>query len=467
MKLFEERGWIVVLIRRGKRAFSLLIIFVALAPLLSGEKVYVTVYNRNVALVKEVREVTVKKGLSEISLSDVASRLDPTSVRVSFTRDIRVLEQNFLYDLISDDRVLQKYLGENIELLLENGNVITGRLLSFDANGIVLQTSEGKIRIVARKFIVDYRFPALPEGLIIRPTLHWLVKSSFSGRTEIEVSYLTHGLTWHAEYNLVIPRKGEEKMKLASWVSIENNSGKFYKKAKLKVVAGDVNLAPPTRRMPRERVPTFAAEAKPEAGFKERELFEYHLYELGRPVDIKDREIKQISLFDEVKVGGEKIFSFVNSSGQQGERALSVLYRIPNVEGNGLGIPLPEGIVRVFKEDIDGSMQFVGSDRIDHTSRGDTLKIEVGRAFDVKGIRTILDRHREKGKSETYTVKLEVRNRKKEGIRVEILEMVFPNGYVKSSTHRYVKKSSDWILFRLWIPAGKSEVIKYTYVRYF
>ncbi|MCD6100238.1 MAG: DUF4139 domain-containing protein [Candidatus Marinimicrobia bacterium] len=457
MILKKGKGWIG----------SLLVTFMMTIPLLPKEEIYVTVYNRNIALVKEVREVEVKKGLSEIALYDVASRLDPTSVRVAFTRDVKPLEQNFLYDLVNDERILQKYLGKEIELLLENDNIIKGKLLSFDANSIVLQTKEGNIRIVAKKFVVDYRFPALPEGLIVKPTLQWLVESSFSGRTGIEVSYLTHGLGWHAEYNLVIPRKEKRKMRFASWVSIENNSGKSYRKAKLKVVAGDINLAPRREKARGEQIVTFAAEVRPEAGFRERGLFEYHLYELGRPVDIKDREIKQISLFDEVEIRGEKVFRFMNNLNYQGEKPLSVLYRIANTKENGLGIPLPEGVVRVFKEDIDESMQFVGSDRIEHTSNGDTLEIVVGRAFDVRGVRTILERRQERGKSETYTVKLEVRNRKKKPIEVEILEIVYPHGYVKNSTHKYVRKSSNTVLFPLQMPANKTEVIKYTYIRYF
>jgi len=445
--------------------FGLAMAIFAASPIKSTQ---VTVYNDNLGLVLQTRTLDITKGESEVRVEGIPASVDPTSVRITFPGKadaIEVLEQNFLYDLVNSDKIFEKYIGETITYKTKSGEQTNGKLLQYDGGNLVLQVQNGGIKIASAENISDYDFPSLPSGLILKPTLQWLLSSKIGGSMESEISYLTSGMSWHAEYLMVL-EKNDQDFTLNSWVSLDNQSGATYENAKMKLVAGTINRARRTSAAMADatREVRFIAKAA-EAPFEERGLFDYHLYELQRPVTIKDREIKQIAMFDEVMASAKKVYLFKNSAQSEIESPLEVHLKLVNSADNHLGIPLPEGVFRIFKKDVDNTLQLVGEDRIKHTAKDDTLDLTVGKAFDVKGKKIVVDRQKIGEQSEVVSVQIEIANKRTEQIEVEILEFHNNNWFIKKSSHPYQKKSNLWLVFPLTVPAEKSVTVNYTFQR--
>ncbi|MDZ7344116.1 MAG: DUF4139 domain-containing protein, partial [candidate division KSB1 bacterium] len=320
-------------------ALSLLVFVTTTAA--QSPQVRVTVYNNNLALVHESRRLDLPRGTGLCSFFDVAAYIDPTSVHfksVSNPDAVRVLEQNFEYDLVSADRILQRYLDQNVRLINKQGSPIEGKLLSVGGN-VVLQAADNAIRILNNNEIVSTELPKLPEGLITRPTLVWQVQNSGPTNQLVEVSYLTTGMSWHAEYVGILDAQ-DRNMELAAWVSIDNNCGATYKDAKVLLVAGDIHRAkPPIRPMHKEMIGLAAA-----PDFEEKEFFEYHLYTLTRPSTLKDRQQKQIELFPAARTAVTKEYTY---DGARNEKKVNVTIKFKNKKEAGLGLPLPAGKVRL------------------------------------------------------------------------------------------------------------------------
>jgi hypothetical protein len=260
---------------------------------------YVTVYNDNLGLVKQVRTVNVNLKNSIVEFKDVAASLIPTSVHLkSLTdNDFKILEQNFEYDLASADKILQKYIDHEVNIILESGELISGTLMSIAGKNYVLKTDDG-LKILPANDKIQISVKELPEGLITRPTLIWLVSGVKSTSQKLEVSYLTNNISWDAEYVGVLTEK-EDKIDVGAWVNINNQSGAIYKNAQLKLVAGEIHRAEMVTPYTVERR-TMAMEAK-STGFEEKEFFEYHLYALQRPTTVNNNQIKQIPQFLAIK----------------------------------------------------------------------------------------------------------------------------------------------------------------------
>ncbi|MDP6461123.1 MAG: DUF4139 domain-containing protein, partial [Gemmatimonadota bacterium] len=345
-------------------------------------EVRVTVYNNDLALVKESRSVHLPSGEGEFSFVDVAARIDPTSVRLD-GGGLTILEQNFRYDLVSREKLLARYLDQPITVMTRHDRFHEG-VLKTASGSIVLETADGVVAISSDE-VADMTFPEIPEGLITRPTLVWRVENDGPRNAEIEVAYLTSGISWHAEYVAAVDAK-DEKMELTAWVSVENRSGAAYADAKVKVVAGEVNrvrdATGPPAAQPMLRLMGKAAD------FEERSFFEYHIYELGRATTLADREVKQIELLGGREVSVRK--KYVYEPRRSGD-GIQVRLEFENTLDNGLGIPLPGGKFRIYREDSDGQLEFVGEDRLDHTPRDEEISVVVGDAFDLVGERKELE----------------------------------------------------------------------------
>lgn len=426
----------------------------------------ITVYNNNLGLVSQTRMLDVIKGESEIRIEGVPAKVDPTSVRITFpgkTDAIDIFEQNFLYDLVNSDKIFEKYIGETINYKTKSGEQTTGKLLQYDGGNLITQVQNGGIKIASAENIANYDFPSLPSGLILKPTLQWLLSSKIGGSVESAISYLTAGMSWHAEYLMVL-EKNDKDFTLNSWVSLDNQSGATYENAKMKLVAGDIHRSQKPAPVRREKA--YAADMVTSmAPFEERGLFDYHLYELQRPVTIKDNEIKQITLFDEVTASAEKLYIFKNYAQSEAEAPLEVHLKLINSTNNHLGIPLPEGVFRIFKKDMDNTLQLVGEDRIGHTAKNDSLDLTVGKAFDVKGKKIITDQQKIKDRTEVISIKIELTNRRTEPVDVEIQELHSGDWFVKSSSHPYQKKSNSLLILPVTVPADKSVTVQYVFQR--
>ena len=442
----------------------LLLIAVSLSVAVSQDykqkSINVTIYNENLGVVKDVREIDIKKGISEIKIQGVAEKIDPTSVHIKL--DGTVLEQNYQYDLVSMDKILSKYIDK--EILISGENVaVSGTLLSANRSQIVIREKDGGLTMLPSIDKYQLNVGDLPECLITRPTLLWMVDSKKSGKQDVELSYQTKGLKWHTEYVAVLNEK-DTKMSINAWVSIENNSGATYKNAHLKLIAGDVNLIQPKNRYYPEMDMRLAASDKTmERQFEEKEFFEYHIYNLQRPSTIGNNEIKQISLFEADDIEIQKKYKFKQGYGGTSGK-VAVVVEFKNSKNNNLGMPMPKGKVRLYKSDGD-AIEFIGEDEIDHTPRNEELTLKVGDAFDVLAEEIVESTKRISKKIHENTILTTIKNRKKEKVTVEVEKYLGVNWEIIKSTIDYEKKDAFTVVFKVPVNADEEKELRYT-VRY-
>jgi len=426
----------------------------------------VTVYNRDLGLVKEVRELKLPTGLLELDFEGVAARIDPTSVHIRSLQapaKLRVIEQNFEYDLVSPAKLMEKYLGREVELVSEGkgkSRVRKARLIGLEG-GYVYEI-EGKLEIDPLGRVV---LPSLPEGLISRPSLIWLLENE-EKEHQVEVSYLTSGMSWHANYVVVLSRE-ETKGGISGWVTVDNKSGASYREASLKLVAGEVHRV--KRRPERIALPQATTAVKVAAGrFEERELFEYHVYQLEGKTTLKNNQTKQLRLMEAGDVDIHKLFlckpyrGFLGApSNQKSKVPVGVYLSFQNSKRAGLGMPLPGGIVRVYKKDEDGSLEFLGEDRIDHTPEDEEVRLKIGEAFDIVAERVQEDFRETKSYYES-TILVTIRNHKTQPVTVSVVEVIPGDWKIKQKTHDYVKESAHQVRFDLHVPAKGKTDLRYT-----
>src|SRR6187455_808011 len=366
------------------------------------------------ALVRDDRDMKIKQGRSQLSFTDVAALIDPTTVTFSSLTNpsTRVLEQNFQFDLVSTQKLLLKFIDRQITVDKSSGNSvtpITGTLLSA-IDGIVLRGTDGSIYSLPA--YTSVRFPDLPGGLNTRPTLVWDVSSPAGGTQKARVTYQTGGITWWADYNLIFNEGADANsglLDLSAWVSIINQSGATYADAKLKLIAGEVHRAEPVLdRAMRTKVMEMAVAAPQAAdGFEQKDFFEFHLYTLGRTTTLPNNSTKQIELFDQAKqIPAKKVLLYYGAvqpyfypdpytdrnMGVAMNTKVDVYLEFKNDKQFGLGVPLPAGRIRVSQLDAaDTSLEFIGEDKIDHTPKDETVRVKLGSAFDVVGERRQTD----------------------------------------------------------------------------
>lgn len=438
-------------------------VFILSGHTVLADKNFATIYNRDLGLIKQIRTVEIHGPDQPFRFTDVAARLIPASVHLralSGNKNFQVLEQNFEFDLVSSEKILEKYVDHPIEIIKENGDLITGILLSKRGGSLVIR-SEGGIKILGWNNKMSINVKELPEGLITRPTLIWKLAGVTAGMETLEVSYLTAGMGWQAEY-VGILNEPASHIDLEAWVSVTNQSGATFKDATLKLVAGEVHRAArpvPQRRMAKAMADKVYESAK-QPGFEEREFFEYHIYELERLTTLKDNQVKQIALFPPAGVKSEKKF-FYNARRDPRKVEVRVLFK--NDEKSGLGKPLPAGVFRIYQKDGD-SLEFIGEDRIDHTSRNEEVKITMGKAFDLVGERKVVDRKKVSDRSERRTIEIELRNNKQtDGVTIIVEEeLYYPFWEIEDTTASYDKKDAHHVEFSIPVKADEKRTLRYT-----
>ncbi|MCB9368686.1 MAG: DUF4139 domain-containing protein [Calditrichaeota bacterium] len=418
--------------------------------------VSVTVYNQNLALVRDVRAMEFNKGNSELLFRDVAAQIDQSSVHFK-SNGVTLLEQNFDFDLVSPDKLLQKYVDQDIQVIVENGDLVSGKLLTSSGSNIVVQSSDGTLRSLLTESIQEIRYPKLPEGLITRPTLRWLVNAPSSAKQEAEVSYLTGGMSWNADYVLVIDESN--KADLSAWVTLNNTSGASYKDAKLKLIAGEVHRAQPPAPSYNKMVRMEAMAMDGGAQFSEKSFFEYHLYTLERPTDVLDNQTKQVSLFPDANLQTKRIYEYDYSKNSD---KVSVSLEFQNSEVNDLGMPLPAGRVRVFQNDTDGSQEFIGEDNIDHTPRDEKVRVTIGNAFDIAVERAQMDYRRITDRVSEQDIQVKLRNHKKETVTVVVVEHSWGDWEVTKSSLPVRKVNARQFEFDAQCNPDQEVVLTYT-----
>ncbi len=434
----------------------------------------VTVYNSNIALVRDVRSLSLPSGEFRLKLMDIAATVNPATVHFRSLNEpdkLGVLEQNYEYDLLEPAKLLHKYVGKEVTLVrsyMDNNSTkreeIKAILLA-DNNGPVWKIGND---IVTGGYAESYRFPEVPANLYDRPTLLMSLENSGSHKQQIETSYLAGNLNWNSDYVLTITRD-DKIADLDGWVTLTNNSGTAFHNARLQLVAGDLNrLQPPGVGGVAQNMPM--AKAMRAEQFAQENFSEYHLYTLGRKTSVEDKETKQISLLQGSGVPVEKHF-VVNgqnfyyhnqySPGAPLKDNVMVFYKFKNDEKSGLGMPMPAGNVRVYQKDSKGNVLFVGEDRIDHTPKDEFLSIHIGNAFDVVSERKQTDyKHID---THTWEMEFEVtlRNHKDSAINVAVNEPIGGDWEMVNSTHKYTKTAAWAAQFNVPVAANGASVLKY------
>ena len=420
-----------------------------------GYETEITVYNQNIALVKERRSVDLDEGLNLVEYVDIPSRIDPTSVILEDTRypGTFVVEQSYRSDIVSNRELLESYIDRQIEVTDSTGKSYKGILLSH-RDGIIIST-DGEV--VAINDVAKIEFPDT-TGLLTKPTLIWQIYTPESGQRDILTSYLTEGMTWRANY--ILKTDADEKQAdVAGWVTIDNNAGTDFSNAKLKLVAGDIN-----RVFDRpvffdfEVVAEEAAFEAPADQFVQEGLSEFQLYTLERNVTLLDDEEKQISLFsaEDVTVDTEFIFD-----GSRDSRVQSVL-SMENSEDDGLGVSMPAGTIRIYKPDSTGQLQFIGEDSIGHTPVNEEIRVSTGFAFDITGSRIQTDFQRISENRHRTSYEIEISNQKSEVVDVTVVERLFGDWEIIESSDDYTKVDARTIEFEVTVPARTTTTITYT-----
>ncbi len=442
----------------------------------------VTVYNSNIALVKESRQFNLETGINSVDVTDVPSAIIPETVyfRSLTDPDAVVLEQNYEYDIVGSQKLLEKYIDLPIEIVTQDGTTYSGTLLS-GANDVILQDEDGGVQIIKFDQIRQYSFPALPDGLITKPTLMWLVDASQDGKHNTEIAYLTNGLNWQADYVLVLA-EDSASIDLNGWITLDNHSGATYEDARLKLVAGDINRVPLGKGGGYDMVMEEAVMSRaPAPQVEQRDFFEYHLYEVARPVTIKDNQTKQVEFVTVSDAPAEKVFVYNGSLpyydygpifdqayGNTGNTKVNVQLSF-NTGEEGVNAQLPRGTVRMYQNDVDGSPLLIGEDFIDHTPKGEDVTLNIGEAFDLVGERTQTDFKRISETVVEESYEIEVRNQKEdEAVDIRIVEHLSRGTnweIVDASNEDFEKIDSSTIQWTLPVPAKGKAVVTYT-VRY-
>ena len=472
-----------------------------------------TIYNQNFAVVRQELPLELKSGVNSVRVTDITMHLEPDSV---ILRDptgkqfIQVLEQNYRADPLSESLLLSLFEGKTIDFLVPRENkleIVPGKIIRsgyVPHNPIAMRQYgtqyyqaqmaqggseqpivevDGKVRFGLPGTPL---FPALGNDTVLKPTLQWLLSTPNPGPLRAEFSYVTGGLTWEADYNIVAPEKGNA-VDVVGWVTMDNQSGKRFQNARIKLMAGDVNKIQPEQMYDRVQVfasagPINGAETPP---VTERTFDEYHLYTLARSTTLDDRETKQVEFIRAGNVSTTQIYVYDGlkldptryngwnwenirndfSYGTESNPKIWVMREFANSEANHLGMPLPKGRVRFYRRNDDGQIEFTGENVIDHTPHDEKVRVYAGNAFDLTGERRRTDYRVDTNRQtidESFEIK--VRNHKKEPVDVRVVERLYRwiTWDISAESDPYRRTDSKTIEFPLTIPRDGEKAITYT-----
>ncbi len=439
-------------------------------------RVNVTIYNENLALVKDVRTIALPPGINRLAFREVSAKLRPETAlmrSISNPDSLAVLEQNFDFDLLTPEKLLEKYVGRRVEIVKTHPTTgeettVAAQVLSAN-NGVVLRVGNRIETGVPGRLI----FPDVPETLRDRPTLVMEVDSGSGAGQEVELSYLTGGLAWKADYVAALA-DDEKNLDINGWVTLTNTSGTSFPEARLQLMAGDVNQVRPERMEMFQTMENRMMRAAAAPAMAEESLFEYHLYTLGRPTTIRENQTKQVALLQAAGVSctkeyllrGQEHYYQDRSDGATDRHKIGVFLHFKNSQAEHLGMPLPRGVVRVYKKDSQGNVQFVGEDRIDHTPENEKVRLKLGDAFDVTAERTQTDFSKLSGFGRYDYVfessfAIVIKNAKQEAVTVRVMEPMPGDWEVLSESHPHVKESAREAAWLVEVPAKGQSTLSY------
>ena len=452
------------------------------STLADQQSVAVTIYNENLALIKDQRRVVLEAGRNRLALREVSARMRPETAllrSLSHPGALSLVEQNFDFDLLTPAKLLEKYVGRNVKIVRTHP---TTGVESFETATVLAASSGVVLRIGDR---IETGLPGrivydgVPPNLRDRPTLVTELDSARGGMQNVELSYLSSGLAWKADYVAEL-NAADTALDLNGWVTLTNTSGTAYPNAKLQLVAGDINRVREELRLSQRAMADRVAEAAPASKMAQEALFEYHLYTLARPTTIADNQTKQVALLSaqavpvvkELVLQGSDYYYRSSVGGIGQKMKVGVFVQLENRESSHLGMPMPKGVVRVYKKDGAGNAQFVGEDRIDHTPKNETVRLKLGEAFDLTADKKQTDfKRREPTNRASYVFEsayeIVLRNAKKEAASVVVREPVPGDWTMLEETQRHAKVAAGTAEWRVHVPAEGSTTLRYrVLVRY-
>ncbi len=488
-----------------KLGLSVLLLAAAALGQKADNRPALTIYNQNFFVAREHFPLDLKAGLNQVDYSGIAAHLEPDSVilRDPAGRNLQILEQNYRNDPISQEMLLSRYEGQTIDFLVpaDKGETrkISGRIVrsgyipSFYLGGSYNQPTFTQ-PIIEVDGVLRFGlpgqplFPALGTDAILKPTLSWLLQSDAPGRIDAEIAYVSSGMTWRSDYNLVVsdgPAGKYDLLDMIGWITMTNQSGKTFDDARIKLMAGDVSKIQNPQISPRMYVKAAMVAENAPAAVSEKAFDEFHLYTLDRLTTLRDNETKQVEFVSAGGIHAQRTYvydganidnSYYSSDqihldsnyGIVSNTKVSVMEEFKNSEANRLGIALPKGKLRFYRRDTDGSLQFVGENTIDHTPKDETIRVYTGNAFDVVGERKRANFHSESVQhwmEESFEIR--VRNHKKDPVNVRVVEHLYRwNSWkLTAQSHDWQKKDAQTIEFPVTVPPDGEQVVTYT-VRY-
>ncbi|TXH91008.1 MAG: DUF4139 domain-containing protein [Rhodoferax sp.] len=447
------------------------------STLADQREVAVTIYNDNLALVKDQRRVTLAGGASSLAFRDVSARMRAETAllrSVSHPGALRVLEQNFDFDLLSPQKLLEKYVGQTVSVVRTHPTtgaetVESAQVLAAN-NGVVLKVGNRIETGVPGRIV----YGDVPANLRDRPTLVMTLDNSQPQTQDVELSYLTSGLGWRADYVVELGPK-DDVLDISGWVTLTNTSGASYRNARLQLVAGDVNrVQQEMQAAPRALAMAAPAMAKVSNDMAEEGLFEYHLYTLARPTTIAENQTKQVALLSgtgvpvrkEMVLRGSEYY-YQSQAGELGKKLkVGVFVEFDNKESARLGLPLPKGVVRVYKKDKSGNAQFIGEDRIDHTPKNEKVRLKLGEAFDVTADKRQTDfrqvsNDNRKGYAFDTAYEIVLKNAKDEAVQVTVQEPIPGDWQMTASSQPHTKAAANLANWSVSVPAQGSTKLTY------
>ncbi len=441
------------------------------------ELIGVTIYNNNLALVKDRRTLTLASGINRLAYTEVSAQIQPETAimrSVSHNNALRVLEQNFDFDLLTPEKLLEKFVGRQIGVVKTHPT--TGEETTEEA--LVLSTNNGVVLKIGNRIETggaDGRlvFPDVPDNLRERPTLSMTLENQTDVEQTVELSYLTGGLSWRADYVAELAHD-DTLVDVNGWVTLTNTSGILYRNALLQLVAGDVHQVPRPEQLERRLKVTDMAMAAQAPQMAEEGLFEYHLYTLARPTTILDNQTKQVALLQAARVPVDKEYVLTGRDYYYRNRysdlaeshKIAVFLKLANTTDNGLGQPLPKGVVRVYKKDSKNRIQFIGEDRIDHTPENETLRLQLGNAFDVTAKKKQTDFAKLSGFSR-YNFVMEssyevlIKNAKETAVTVKVVEPLPGDWEILEENIKHSKPTAATAVWMVDVPPKEETVLVY------
>lgn len=436
--------------------------------------VAVTIYNENLALIRDTRKLKLKKGSNQLAFKQVSAQIKPeTALLRSLThaKGFKLIEQNFDFDLLTPQKLLEKYVGKSVTLV--KVNPATGKESKQQAK--VLSVNNGTVLKIGDSIVTGIpgriEFSQVPDNLREQPTLVLQLNSGSQDTQSLELSYLTGGLSWQADYVAKINQQ-DNQMDLTGWVTLTNRSGTHYNNARLQLVAGDVNQVEENLMITTRSRASLNSKIQEEV--RQESLFEYHLYSLGRRTSLLDNQTKQVSLLTAIAIPvtknfilqGETRYYLRDYGRSEQKQKIGVFVDFKNSQEGNLGIPLPKGIIRVYKKDEQSNAQFIGEDRIDHTPKNELVSIKLGDAFDITARKKQTDFRRTKANapydySFDTEFAIELKNAKSEAVTVMVREPIPGDWKIKSSSHAYKKISASLVEWQIKIPAESTATLQY------